>query len=220
MEDDYHCMSVTLVHDNVTANVVKADLERAPWTTCPGAVEKCEATFTGVALDAFAELKSKSTNCTHLFDLALLAAAHAFDDTPLVYDVYVSDPVEDVRHAIIYRNGESVLGWSDAKYRIIEPAELAGTKLNDMRSWMDTLDPAQQEAARILRWVSMIAHGRTIPMDKQSDASRMPPSCFTFQPERAAEAQRIGKILDFSHGTVQPLDHYIERNHCDAAESA
>lgn len=199
-------MSVTLVHDNVTANLVKADLVRAPWSTCPGAVAVCEDTFTGIALAAFAAQKVKASNCTHLYDLALLAAVHALDDAPLVYDVFVSDPVEGIRRARLYRNGEAVLGWADAKYRVIEPAELAGMKLNEMRAWIETLDPVQQEAARILNWVSLIAHGRTIPMDKQSDASRMPPSCYTFQPEQAARSVRIGGTRDFSAGTEQPLE--------------
>ena len=65
-----------------------------------------------------------------------MAAVHALDDAPLVYDVFVSDPVEGVRHARLYRNGEDVLGWSDANYRVIAPAELAGMKLNEMRAWI------------------------------------------------------------------------------------
>ena len=219
VEDDYHCMNVSIHHDNEIAHTVKACLTRAPWTTCPGAVAKCEQTFQGVALQGFPARGDKASNCTHLFDLALLAAAHAFDDLPLVYDVFVSDPIDDRRRAEIFRNGEFVLGWFDANYRIVEPAELAGMKLHDMRSWIDDLEPAQQEAARVLRWVSLIAHGRIIPMNRQSDASRMPPSCYTFQPERAAVATRIGKIMDFSDGTVQPLESSEKIKHCDAAES-
>lgn len=220
VEDDYHHMSVSIHHDNAVAHTVNAVLTRAPWSTCPGAVDKCEQTFTGLALQAFSVCRDKASNCTHLFDLAQLAAAHAFDSAPLVYDVFVSDPIEDRRRAEIFRNGTFVFGWFDAKYRIVEPVELAGMKLHDMRSWIDSLEPAQQEAARVLRWVSLIAHGRIIPMSKQSDASRMPPSCYTFQPERAAVAMRIGKILDFSDGTTQPLDHNMEEDRCDAMESA
>jgi hypothetical protein len=210
VEDDYHLMSVTLEHDNETANTVKAQLLRAPWSTCPGAVASCEATFTGIALAEFPARKVKASNCTHLYDLALLAAAHALDDGPLVYDIFVSDPVEERRRADLYRNGEAVLGWYDAHYRVVEPAELAGMKLHNMRAWIESLDPVRQEEARILNWASLIAHGRIIPMEKQSDASRMPPSCYTFQPEQAARAVRIGVSRDFSDGTVQPLDNYVD----------
>jgi hypothetical protein len=53
----------------------------------------------------------------------------------------------------------------------------------------------------------MIANGRTIPLEKQSDARRMPVgNCYTFQPHLVTEAKRIGEIRDFSNGTTQPLD--------------
>lgn len=211
VEDDYHRMTVSIEHDNVVANSVKADLIRAPWTTCPGAVEKCEHTFTGIALNDFSGRRAaKASNCTHLYDLALLAAAHALDAVPLVYDIAVSDPVDGRRCAQIKRNGERVLAWSDSNFRIVEPASLAGMPINDTRPWLDSLAPDQREPARLLSWGSVIAHGRTIPMEQQSDASRMPPSCYTFQPERAVRARRIGEIRDFSDGTALPLDDLEE----------
>jgi hypothetical protein len=205
VEDDFHRMSVSIRHDNAVAATVRAKLERAPWSTCPGAVSVCEQAFTGLPLAEFAAKKGKSSNCTHLFDLAQLAAAHACDEGILVYDIFVADPVGDVRQAQLYRNGERVLHWSYAKHTLIEPPALAGTRLDDMRAWLDTLAPAQQEEARLLRWASMIAHGRTIPMDRQSDATAMPPTCYSFQPERAVVAQRTGSSKDFSRGLAQPL---------------
>jgi hypothetical protein len=206
VEDDFHHMRVSIKHDGVTAHTVTASLLRAPWSTCPGAQTKCEETFTGVELAAFPALRDKTYNCTHLYDLALLAAAHAHENVVLVYDIYVSDPIDGKRHAQLWRNAEHIIEWWDKSYRIVEPGELAGMKLNDMRLWIDSLAPVQQEAARILQWASIIAHGRIIPMDKQSDASRMPPSCYTFQPERAVIARRIGQTRDFSDATAQPLE--------------
>lgn len=207
LEDDYHCMQVSIRHDNRTALAVRAEMIRAPWSTCPGAIKTCESTFTGIALEAFPGLGDKTSSCTHLYDLALLAAAHALGSDPVSYDIVVSDPVDGVRQAGIWRNGDRVLAWSDRDFRLVEPAELAGTHLMDMRSWIGTLDQAQQEAARLLRWGSVVAHGRTIPLESQSDARRMPPNCYTFQPERAALARRIGAVRDFSDGTIRPLDN-------------
>lgn len=206
VEDDYHRMRVVLAHDEVVASAVEASLIRAPWTTCPGAEAKCEQTFTGVPLAAFPARREKSTNCTHLYDLALLAAAHALDDGPLVYDIHVSDPVDGRRRAEIERDGAVVLAWTDSNFRVLEPEALAGMPLNDIRAWIERLEPDVQEAARLLSWGSVIAHGRTIPLERQSDASRMPPSCYTFQPERAAVARRVGEIRDFSGGDAQPLE--------------
>ncbi|WP_324319522.1 DUF2889 domain-containing protein [Povalibacter sp.] len=77
VEDDFHCMSVTVRHSNGVATQIEAVMQRAPWTTCPGAVRQLQATFSGVALAAFAERGEKRENCTHLHDLATLAATHA-----------------------------------------------------------------------------------------------------------------------------------------------
>lgn len=205
VEDDYHRMSVAVHHDGIVATHIDADLKRAPWTTCPGAPTQVVQTFTGVPLLDFARRGEKKANCTHLHDLALLAAAHALDHEALVYDVLVSDPVEGRRHAELRRNGVAVLAWSELNGSMTEPAEIAGQTIWTLNPWIESLDPAMQEAARLLRWGAVIAHGRMIPMEKQSDASRMPPNCYTFQPARAAVAQRIVDVRDFSGGELRPL---------------
>jgi hypothetical protein len=212
VEDDYHCMAVTLHHRDGIVTTVEPQMQRAPWTTCPGAVQQLVATFTGVPLDGFVTRGDKPANCTHLHDLALLGAAHACDAEPLVYDILVSDPVESWREVELRRNGVRVLGWVEREQRIVEPAELAGRRLDELRTWIDTLTPDLQEAARLLRWGAMLAHGRTIPMERQSDASRMPPNCYSFQPERARVARRVGEIRDFSRGGAQLLDRPFDTN--------
>jgi hypothetical protein len=210
LEDDYHCMKVTVRHDGEVATAIESHLPRAPWTTCPGAAAVLEQTFTGVALEAFAERGQTRANCTHLHDLAVLAAAHAFDSQPLVYDILVSDPIEGRRRAELRRDGKSVLSWIHAQGRIVEPAQWAHLTLDNMRAWIDSLDPPQQEPARLLRWGTMLANGRTIPMERQSDASQMRAgSCYTFQPHRMNQAKRIGVLRDFSDGTAHPLDRPV-----------
>lgn len=205
VEDDYHCMKVTLNHNGETVTDIEAIMERAPWTTCPGAQKKLEETFVGLALQGFTERGEKQDNCTHLYDLALLAAKHAADSQVLEYDILVSDPVEGRRYAQIRCEGQVLLDWSEADFHVIAPPELAGTRLDKLGRWISTLDPQLQEAAKLLRWGNMIAHGRSIPMAQQSDATRMPPNCYTFQPQRAVQAERVGVIYDFSDGTRQPL---------------
>jgi len=204
-------MRVTIHHDGRSATAIEAEMIRAPWTVCPGAVAQLERTFTGVALDAFGTRGEKRDNCTHLHDLATLAAVHAFDERPLVYDILVSDPVEGQRRAELRRDGATVLGWTHVNGQIVEPAQLKGMSLDQMRPWIDSLDPARQgaphaEHARLLRWGTILANGRTISWDRQSDASRLPVgNCYTFQPHRLTQAKRIGAIRDFSQGT-QPLE--------------
>jgi hypothetical protein len=43
-------------------------------------------------------------------------------------------------------------------------------------------------------------------MNRQSDATRMPPTCFTFQAERKEKAKRVGAVMDFSVSVRRPLD--------------
>ena len=208
VEDDYHCMGVTLHHDGKTVTKVAAVMQRAPWTTCPGAVAMLEQTFNGVSLDGIVARGQKRANCTHLHDLAVLAAAHVSDSDPLVYDLLVSDPIEGRRQAELRRDGTRVLHWVQAEDRIVEPAELAGVNFNQMRPWIDSLDPAGQEAVRLLRWGTILAHGRTTSWERQSDSSRLPlGNCYTFQPERAAVAKRVGVVRDFSQG-ARPLEEH------------
>lgn len=206
VEDDFHCMRVTIRHDGQRATSVEGEVMRAPWTTCPAAGMQLKKTYEGVALSDFLARGDKQSNCTHLHDLALLGAAHAFDAQPPSYEVLVSDPIEGRRHAEIRRNGQRVLGWIESGMRLVEPAELAGMTLDKLRPWIDSLTADQQEAARLLRWANMMANGRQIPMEQQSDASRMPSNCYTFQPGRKEVAKRVGPIRDFSRQTAQPLD--------------
>ncbi|MCE7796886.1 DUF2889 domain-containing protein [Sphingobium sufflavum] len=213
LEDDYHSMAVTLVHDGTTVTAVEPVMERAPWTTCPGAPLTLVETFTGVALADVAARGEKSVNCTHLHDLATLAAAHAGDAGPTRYDILVSDHHDGRNASEIRRNGQLVHRWEmDGGFTMRVPDAVAGQNIMKLRGWIETLAPAEKEAAKLLQWGSIVAHGRTRPIDQQSDASKMPPSCYTFQPEKAAVAKRVGLIIDFSLDEGrEPLDHFDGR---------
>ena len=208
VEDDIHCMAVTLHHDGATAIKVEADMRRVPWTTCPGAQQQLTETFTGVALKDFPTRGGKKANCTHLYDLAQLAASHAGDESVSVYDILVSDRTADGKNIAELRlDKQRILGFVEDNFAFAEPPELAGmSMLGNMEPWLSAQSPQLQEADRLLRWGMLIAHGRSIPLAQQSDATSMPPNCFTFQPERAVVAVRVGKIKDFSGGQSQPLE--------------
>jgi len=207
LEDDYHHMRVTLRHAGGVITAVEPEMVRAPWTTCPGALARLQQTFTGTALaEAPARMSEKATNCTHLHDLATLAAAHAGDRAVLTYDILAEDPVAGRRRIELRRNGEPVMHWVEQDGRLVEPAAAAGLGLLQLKPYIESLDAEGQEQARILRWGAIVAHGRAIPLKDQSDAARMPPTCFTFQPETKVKARRVGEIRDFSPGGEQPLE--------------
>lgn len=208
VEDDYHSMAVTLHHDGMIVTGVDATMERVPWTTCPGAPAVLARTFTGVGLADVAARGEKKANCTHLHDLAVLAAAHAGDDAPVRYDIAACDPLDGLSIAEIRREGEMMLRLVHRSHVIATPQELAGLSLLRLREWMDGLEPAAREAAKLLQWGAILANGRSIPMERQSTASKVPPNCYTFQPENSVHALRVGRVIDFSAAAIAPLDHF------------
>lgn len=206
LEDDMHCMAVTLRHADGVVTAIEPVMERAPWTTCPGARAKLVETFAGQRLEDVTSRREKRANCTHLHDLATFAAAHAGDDEGLAYDIAVSDPAGGERLLELWRDGLPVLRWREQDGRLVAPESAAGLPLMALRDWIATLPEPLQEPARMLQWAGLVAHGRTIPIEQQSRASDLPPNCYSFQPERAVEARRIGVIRDFNEGENTPLD--------------
>lgn len=211
LEDDLHCMAVTLRHDGKMVTAVEPVMDRVPWTTCPGAAAKLIETFAGQPLAEVTARREKKANCTHLHDLAVLAAAHAGDRGGLIYDVLATDPVEGERILEIRRDGAAVLQWVEQDGKLVAPVEVAGQTPFTLRDWINTLDEPRREAARLLQWGSIVAHARVLPPERQSNATKIPPNCYTFQPERAVHAIRNGKNLDFSDGSRVPLDRFGDK---------
>jgi Protein of unknown function (DUF2889) len=206
LEDDYHAMAVTLWHDGTTITGLTSDMARVPWSSCPGAADVIARTFVGVELEAVIARGEKRLNCTHLYDLTLLAAAHALDPQATTYDIAASDPVEGEVRAEIRRNGKSVLAFVHRADVLTEPATAAGRTLFDLRDWISALpDTADRQAARLLQWATIIAHGRLMTLEQHADISRTPASCYTFQEERRHDAVRLETIKEFSLSGAEPL---------------
>lgn len=208
MEDDYHCMSVTLEHDGERVSAILPDMDRAPWTTCPGAQAKLIETFVGLPLKEVTARRDKQANCTHLHDLAVLAAAHAHERGGFTFAISASDPVDGERVLEIRRDGVALMQWTERDGILVSPDSLNGKTLLTLRDWIAALPEADREAARLLQWGSIVAHGRTLPWDRMYMAENMPPNCYGFQPGRVASAARVGRIIDFSRARAGPLETY------------
>lgn len=205
LEDDMHCLAVILRHDGERVTHVEPDTQRMPWNTCPGAAAKLVATFLGQPLSEVTARRDKKQNCTHLHDLAVLAAAHAHDSAPLEYRISASDPAAGLRVLELDCSDGTHLHWEERDGLLTLPESAAGQHVMALREWIGTLHEAEREAARLLQWASLVAHGRTMPLEEQSDAASLPPNCYTFQPERAVNADRVGERMDFSESGREPL---------------
>lgn len=206
LEDDLHCMIVRLRHADGVVVAVEPAMPRAPWTTCPGARARLTETFVGRPLHEVTARRDKRANCTHLHDLAVLAAAYADQPCVVQYDIGVSDPIDGERVLALRRSDGLEMTWRERDGAMTAPASMAGLSLLSLRDWIAAQPDRDQEPARLMQWAGLVAHGRTIPLDQQSNAAAMPPSCYTFQPEQAAQAVRVGEIVDFSRGARAPLD--------------
>jgi hypothetical protein len=205
LEDDIHCMAVRLSHADGLVTGVEPVMERVPWTTCPGAAAVLSKTFAGLPLAEVTSRREKKRNCTHLHDLAVFAAAHAGDCSVTELRCFASDPQDGVRILEIWRGEVREHRWIERDGLLTEPEGAAGTSLLTMRDWIASLSGSAQESARMLQWAAIVAHGRTLPEERQNVATDIPPNCYTFQPERAVHAHRTGARFDFSQGSRVPL---------------
>ena len=202
-------MAVRLRHDGERVLAVEPIIDRMPWNTCPGAAAVLVDTFAGLPLSQVTLRRDRKLNCTHLHDLAVLAAAHVGDTRDTRYDIAVSDPIAGRRDLTLDRDGAAMLHWVEQDGALIVPDDVRGRTLFTLRDWIAALPPMQAEASRLLQWAGIVAHGRTIPMAEQSDPTRMPANCHTFQPERVPFARRIGAIVDFSSARKKPGETLI-----------
>lgn len=211
LEDDLHCMAVRLRHDGETVLAVEPLTDRAPWNICPGAQAVLVETFAGVPLSEVTARRNKKQNCTHLHDLAVLAAAHARDDGPLEYLIHASDPEEGQRTMEIWRAGRRLHRWIERGGVLASPPEIAGLTLLTLRDWISSLEGEEQEAARLLQWGSLVAHGRSMTREQRRAAVGIQPSCFAFQPERVGSVDFWREPKDFSGEGRMPLDGIHDR---------
>jgi hypothetical protein len=212
LEDDFHRFGVDLVHDGEKVISVRGRARRFPWTTCAAAVEPLAAlegmplSTDATAAGAWADPRA---NCTHLFDLAGLAVAHAASGREhRQYDVEVPD--RDVEggwttQPRLWRNGELVLSWALRHLTIEAPHPFAGVALRGafMRWARDALDPDTAEAAIVLRRACEISYGRLQDLDGYDVAADlgdvMLGTCHTFQPgTMEVGIRRKGSGRDFS----------------------
>jgi hypothetical protein len=212
MEDDFHRFRVELEHDGRRVVRVRGDARRFPWTECRGAATPLRA-LEGMPLfpssTAVGDHTNPRANCTHLFDLAGLAVAHAHGGrTRRRYDMEVPDRDRQGRtRARLARDGDPLLDWEIEGTAILGPAPFAGVAMRGagFLTWTGReLDVELAEAAVALRRACFIAMGRARDLDDAPTAATYMDiaggSCHSFTPGIAERATRMrGSAHDFTH---------------------
>lgn len=212
LEDDFHHFRVELHHDG--ERIVAADgfHYRGPWSTCaesPAPLRAIEGHPLSSRASAVGGYTPARANCTHLFDLAGLAVAHATRGAGATrqYDIELTDPSgpRAEQHATLWRDGEQVLWWRLEDREVVGPDEWKGAPLRvKFIAWAEErLDTDLAEAAIALRRIVDIAIGRTNDMDRHVEgavtAGNMAPStCYTYSaPVIVRSIRQKGSARDF-----------------------
>ena len=206
VEDDFHHFRILLRHDGRAVTGMTSQALRAPYTLCQGAEVRLRL-LEGVALTddptALARLLDAREQCTHQFDIAVLAIAMAArGEGTRRYHAVVNDPEDGRYRAMLTRDGASVLDWALEGTMILGPQPYAGRSTGSGFTAFvaSELDGDQAEAALVLRRTVFIAAGRGMH-DWLDLLPHAPASggCWVQQPTRNTQGLRIrGSIQDFS----------------------
>lgn len=224
LEDHNHGFRLRLQHDGQQVTAIDAETMRIPFSTCPGAVkplrELCGLPITEDSQQLIANSKP-SANCTHLYDLSLLAIAQAARGPgERLYDICISDETDEQPSAAEIRlDGQLLHRWLCRDWSIVEPAELAGNVLyKGFTTWANAAFSGEaQRAAFALQKGYFVASARRYDLDAMAgeaanDAREiMYGACYTYTSPQIEQAQRLASsVRDFSDTAEQLLEFRVD----------
>lgn len=211
LEDSNHGFRLRLQHDGETVTRVQAQTVRHPFVTCAEAVAPL-GRIVGMRLDADpASLRARlvpGEQCTHLFDMVMLAHARA-RDTRLerLYEVVVDDERAGVTRARVWCDGALVHDWGIRARALETPAALYGRPMmRGFYAWAAAaFGDMPLEAAVILQRGYFVAQSRRMlnspAAEHPATADRMPEgTCHSYNAAAVRRALRIeGAVRDLTH---------------------
>ncbi len=217
LEDCNHGFRLRLHHDGQQVTAIDVETLRYPLTTCKGAGEPLQALIgcpLTPAIDKILKHTRPSSNCTHLFDLATLAIAHASrSEKRRVYDIEVPDSTTDLTELQVKRNGLIIHQWQASDHKLCSPSSVAGKPLmKGFYFWVfKHFHGEALEAALVLQKGYFVSRARHIDLDASagmpaSDDKYMLGACYTYSPAIVAEAFReTHSVRDFTDCPEQLL---------------
>lgn len=218
LEDSCHAFRATLCHDGKYITALNAETLRIPFNTCVGATHPIQA-LVGLAVGSDPKTVNESvnpfSNCTHLFDLSVLAIAHAArGETTRTYDVMVEDERgAEPANAVAYLDDKEILRFKTREWELLGPPELRGKPLfRGFAAWAnDYFQGDEREAAFVLQKGYFVSSARRIDSRKiegsrATDHPHIPGACHTYSDAVIGQARRLpDTIRDFSNTPEQLL---------------
>jgi hypothetical protein len=205
VQDNVHDFRVRVQHDGEVVLAVDAETLRSPFTTCESARLNLDRLIGRPIGDAGRPRIDIGFQCTHMFDLAVLAGVHAGRGGMRTYRIDARLRPEG-SEARLERDGEPMLDWRVEGHLIVTPGLFEGLTRSGQIRWPDAVlrDPDLLEAALILRRCLLVLHGRPLStgVQRASEMTHMAGACHTFQPGQMLRAVRPGGFEDFSSEDV------------------
>jgi hypothetical protein len=208
LEDDPHRYGVVVRHDGAVITGVEGSALRTPWDLCREAPALLDR-LAGMPLSPDPQAVFRHTDgraqCTHLFDLAGLAAAHAargIERREYDIDVPCIEP-HALRTARLRVDGHELMRWTLDRTRVVAPAAFAGQDLRSMMGWAKQrfVDRDTLEAVMVLRRALFVSGNRMYDMDalpRADSTGHVSGVCYVFRDGVAERARReLGSTLDF-----------------------
>lgn len=212
LEDDMHRFHMRFDHEDGRITAVNAMAVRHPWSQCPGAAPHIAGELKGEMLTDVAN-RDPFQHCTHLYDLAVLMAAHAHDAEPTRFDMRVADRVEGRTTATLEKDGEELVRWQLDDTAISGTEPWGGRDLKQLSKWKREIAPDLAELALLLRRAIFVSGARQFvppPDEQMGEWNKFRQGvCFNYQPPQIGNTVRSQDWRrDFSQSGIEPLMHF------------
>lgn len=217
LEDTNHGFRAKVFHDGQQVTDIQSEALRIPLSTCGGASEPLKALI-GMPLDTPTKnitlAVDPRANCTHLYDLTLLAIAHCLrGNTSRQYDMEVDDQLEqEPAESRLYRNQQLVMTWQARDWLISAGPHTGNPLFKGFAAWAnEAFSGDEQEAAFALQKAYFVSQARRYKMDAlagtpANDQPQMKGVCFSYSPPNIDRAIRTANnTRDFTDCPEQLL---------------
>lgn len=220
MEDDMHHFHLRMDHTQGRITALAGRAVRHPWTGCAGAPLHLANDLEGERLADVAG-RDPFQHCTHLYDLAIIMAAHTDDAASSRFDMRVGDRPHDRATATLEHNGEERLRWYITGTMIDGPERFAGRDLKRVSTWKHEYTPQEAEQAAMLRRAIFVSGARRHKLEKNRRGADMQLArhgvCFNYRSPQLEETLSLYETRDFSQGGDEPLQGFEPERAFDPA---